>query len=107
MPATKKQQNNENIVSLALIISILLVAYFLIHLLQLLQNVKVNGIVGSPSTYAAVPGGLLALYVLAKSRNRSQKYLAVIVLSVIFTGVIVWLFGATGAGSSLATNFSH
>jgi len=103
---TKNNKKNDNTVNLVLAVSVALAAYFLYHLLQLLQNVKINSIVGSPASYAAFPSAALAIFVLMKATTNKQRYISIIVLTVLVTGFLVWLFGATGAGSNLVTRIS-
>lgn len=103
---TKNNKKNDNTVNLVLAVSITLAAYFLYHLLQLLQNVKINSIVGSPASYAALPSAALAIFVLMKATTNKQRYISIVVLTVLVTGFLVWFFGATGAGSNLVTRIS-
>jgi hypothetical protein len=97
--------DDNQLVEVALIISVLLAGWFFYDLLRLLQDLKQFDILGSPNSFAAWPSGLLALYIFIKDKRPGVHYVAVATLTVILSGFLVWLFGATGYGEDLATNY--
>lgn len=80
--------------------SALLCGLFFYQLMILLQNVKV-GILGSPNTIALTISAILAVYILANTKNRIHKYIGIIILTVLVVGILLWLFGTTSAGNWL------
>lgn len=97
--ASKKSSQNV-LVTISVVLSLLLTGYYVYGILQLVQNLR-SGMVGSPSVYALVPAGLLAIYVAYSAKEQWEKYYAVIVITVLLMGLLVWFLGVTGAGSFL------
>jgi hypothetical protein len=97
--ASKKSSQNV-LVTISVVLSLLLTGYYVYGILQLVQNLR-SGMVGSPSVYALVPAGLLAIYVAYSAKKQWEKYYAVIVITVLLMGLLVWFLGVTGAGSFL------
>jgi hypothetical protein len=97
--ASKKSSKNV-LVTISVVLSLILTGYYLYGLLRLIQDAK-SGLVGSPSVYALVPAGLLAIYIAYSAKEQWEKYYAVIVITVLLMGLLVWFLGVTGAGSFL------
>ena len=97
--ASKKSSQNV-LVTISVVLSLLLTGYYVYGILQLVQNLR-SGMVGSPSVYALVPAGLLVIYVAYSAKEQWEKYYAVIVITVLLMGLLVWFLGVTGAGSFL------
>ena len=95
-----KKSSQKVLVTISVVLSLLLTGYYVYGILQLVQNLR-SGMVGSPSVYALVPAGLLAIYVAYSAKEQWEKYYAVIVITVLLMGLLVWFLGVTGAGSFL------
>ena len=96
--ASKKSSNT--LVTISVVLSLVLTGYYLYVLLKLVQQLRV-GILDSPSTYALVPAGLLAIYIFYSAKEQWEKYYAVIILTILLMGLVVWFVGATNVGTSL------
>lgn len=92
------KKKNSKALDLILLLSVLLGLYFVYVLFGVLQDVRLNDIQGAPSTFAAVPSGLLAFYVFIITKDSFRKYVSLVVLTVLVFGNLVWFFGATSAG---------
>lgn len=97
--ASKKSDKNV-LVTISVILSLVLTGYYLYGLLKLVQQLRV-GELNSPNVYALIPAGLLAIYIAYTAKEQWEKYYAVIVLTVLLMGLVVWFLGATGAGNFL------
>lgn len=102
MSKSKKQVRN-NKLDVALGLSVLLSLLFFYSVLRVLQDVRLNDMLGSPNSFAAWPSLALAIYVFLKSEVPSRKYISVAVITLLVSGSLTWLLGATAAGSYLAT----
>lgn len=99
-----KKHVNSNKLDVALVLSVLLSLLFFYSVLKVLQDVRLNDMLGSPNSFAAWPSLALAIYVFVKSDVPNRKYISVAVMTLLVSGFLTWLLGATAVGSPLATN---
>lgn len=93
----KSRKQNNSLLDVVLVLSVALSVYFFYSVLVVLQDVRVNDVLGSPNSYAAWPGLVLAIYVFYKTESQSKKYISISVITLLTSGLLVWLFGATNA----------
>lgn len=99
----KKKSKEDNKVVAAVILSSALAALFLFNILVLVQDLK-QGFQGAANSYALWPALALAIYAFVKSSNKVIRYTAVVVITVLAVGILVWLLGVTNA-VNLRTNY--
>lgn len=70
------------------------------------QNIRRDGGLGSPNLLAAWVAGLLAVYGWFRSPPpvHRYRYAAIVILTILVTGAVIWMYGLSDAGFSLLSN---
>lgn len=105
--ATKKVSKHDSgaLINLCLILAALFTVYNFVVVLSLIHNLKFS-ILGSPSVYSLIPAALLSIYVLIAGQKSWEKYISVILLTVLVVDVLVWFFAVTGVSALIFGNSS-
>lgn len=90
---TSKSTDN-NLIPLLLGFSVVTTLFFLYRIFVLVQDLR-QDIQGAPNSYAFWPALAAALYVYSSTKEYRYKHIAIVLVTTLVVGMLVWLFGVT------------
>lgn len=100
---TSSWQDLETIVAGASALSVVLTAWFIFSIFTAGQNLIQNGTLETPNVYAAWVALVFGGYSWVNSKNPGIRQVVVGMFVALTTALLVWIFGMTSIGASLAS----